>query len=211
MGKVTAIRGHDAGKQVRVFLDGRFAFTLEAETAAKQGLRLGQELGEGEIESLIRANDYARCLDAAARYLSYRPRSEAELRKRLFQRGFDGTNIESALRLLKERDLVDDAAFAQFWRDNRESFRPRSRWLTRVELKQKGVPEDIIDEVVAEVDDNDGAYRAAMGKVRSLSLADYQSFRRRMNEYLRRRGFGYGVINQTISRVWQESQKEQKD
>jgi len=204
MKKVTAIRAGRRGKRVKVFLDGRFAFSLEAEVAVKQGLGVEQELSEGNIEALARADLFHRCLNAALHYLSYRLRSEAELRQQLHRRGFDGDNVEAALAKLKEQGLVDDLAFAQFWKDNRESFRPRSRWLTRLELRQKGVANDIIDQVVAEVDDEDSAYRAAVGRARILPMSDYHSFRRRLGEYLKRRGFGYGVISHTVERVWQE-------
>jgi regulatory protein len=95
-------------------------------------------------------------------------------------------------------------AFAQFWKENRQSFSPRSRWLTRSELRQKGVADDIIEQVVANVDDEDSAYRAATAKAHSLHEADYQGFRRRLGEYLKRRGFNYGVINNTVKRLWQE-------
>ena len=205
MKKVTALRtGRRQGKRVNVFLDGRFAFSLEAEVAVKHGLEMGQELSEGDIEALTRAHLRHRCLNAALLYLSYRPRSEAELRQRLHWRSFDGDNVETALAKLREQGLVDDLAFAQFWKDNREAFRPRSRWLTKLELRQKGVANDIIDQVVADVDEEDSAYRAAVSRARSLPRSDYQSFRRRLGEYLKRRGFSYQVINQTVERVWQE-------
>ncbi len=205
MKKITAIHsGKGRGERVNVSLDGRFAFSLEAEGAVKEGLQVGQELSNSHIEALARSDHFYRCLNAAAHYLSYRPRSEFELRKRLYQRGFDGDCVEAVLAKLKEQELVDDIAFAQFWKDNRESFSPRSRWLTKLELRRKGVAEDIIDQVVDVIDDDDCAYRAALSKARSLSMSDYQSFRHRLGEYLKRRGFSYGVINHTVERVWQK-------
>jgi regulatory protein len=205
MGRITAIRsGRNQKRQVSLFLDGSFAFSLETEVALRENLQVGQELSDSQIETLARSDCFHRCLDAAARYLGYRPRSEAELRERLCRRGFDSDSVEAVLERLKEQALVDDVAFAQFWRDSRQSFHPCSRWLSRVELRQKGVAEDIIGQVVAAVDDEDSAYRAAMAKLRSLPRTDYQSFRRRLGEYLRRRGFSYGVINDTVRRMWHE-------
>ena len=206
MRRITALRvGRGRRKRVNVSLDGRFAFSLEAEVAIKKGLQVGQELSAGQIEALARSDHYHRCLNAAARYLSYRPRSEFELRERLHQRGFDGDSVEAVLTRLKEQGLVDDMAFAQFWKDNRESFSPRSQWLTRLELRQKGIASNIIDQIADTVDDEDSAYRAALSKARSLPLlSDYQGFHRRLGDYLKRRGFGYGVINHTIERLWQE-------
>jgi len=205
MGKVTALHiGKSRRKRVNVFLDGKFAFSLEAEVAVKEGLQLRQELSASEIEALARSDHFHRCLNAAAHYLSYRPRSEFELRERLHRRGFDGDSVEAVLTKLKEQGVVDDMEFAQFWKDNRESFSPRSQWLTKLELRRKGVADDIIDQVTGAIDDDNSAYRVALSKARSLPLSDRQGFRRRLGDYLKRRGFGYGVINHTVERVWQE-------
>lgn len=204
MAKVTAIRaGRSQRKRVNVFLNGKLAFSLEAEVALKENLRVGQELADDQTETLARANCFHRCLNAATHYLGYRPRSEAELRERLCRRGFDDDSIEAVLKRLKEQGLVDDVVFAQFWKDNRQSFNPRSQWLTKLELRQKGVAEDIINQVVDTADD-DNAYRVAVAKLHSLPRTDYQSFRRRLGGYLKRRGFSYGVINNTVGRMWQE-------
>ncbi len=205
MRRITALRvGRGRRKRVNVSLDGRFAFSLETEVTIKEGLQVGQELSASQIEALARFDHFHRCLNAAAHYLSYRPRSEFELRERLHQRGFDGDSVEEVLAKLKEQGLVDDTAFAQFWKDNRESFSPRSQWLTKLELRRKGVANNIIDQVVNNIDEEDSAYRAALSKARSLPLSDYQSFRRRLGDYLKRRGFSYGVINHAVEQVWQE-------
>ncbi len=205
MRKITALRvGRGPRKRVNVSLDGRFAFSLEAEVARKEGLQVGQELSASQIEALARFDRCHRCLNTAAHYLSYRPRSEFELRERLHQRGFDDDSVAAVLAKLKEQGLVDDMAFAQFWKDNRESFSPRSQRLTKLELRRKGVASNIIDQIADTIDDEDSAYRAALSKARSLPPADYQSFRRRLGDYLKRRGFGYGVINHTIERLWPE-------
>jgi regulatory protein len=204
MKKVTAVRSGKRGKRVNIYLNEKFAFSLEAEVALKEGLKAEKALSENEIEALKKADLFQRCLNAAFHFLSYRPRSQAELRQRLGKRGFDGDNVAAVLARLKERGLVDDLAFAQFWKDNRDSFSPRSQWLTRLELRQKGVPAEIIDRVAAEVDDQDCAYRAAVAKARRLSTADYQNFSRSLGQFLKRRGFGYGLIKPTVERVWQE-------
>jgi len=203
MAEITTLRT-GRGKRINVFLDGKFAFSLGAEVVVKENLQVGQELSSSQIEALTHSDHYHRCFDAAVHYLGYRPRSESEMRVRLHRRGFTDESIEAVISRLKEQGLLDDMAFAQFWKDNRESFSPRSQRLARLELRQKGVAVDIIDEVVGTIDDEDSAYQAAVSKAGKLSLSDYETFRRRLGEYLRRRGFDYGVINQTVERVWQE-------
>jgi len=203
--RITALRlGKGRNKKANVSLDGKLAFNLEPEVALKEGLKVGQELSASRIEALIKTSHQQSCYDAALRCLGYRPRSEYEIRQRLYQRGFDNNSIKAALPRLKEQGLIDDNDFARFWRDNRQSFSPRSQWLTRLELKQKRVPDEIIEQVVSTIDDVKNAYGVAKVKAHSLTQCDYQSFRRRLGDHLKRRGFSYGIIIKTIEQLWQE-------
>ncbi len=209
MRKITALRmGKGRRKRVSVFLDGEFAFSLEAEVAVKEGLRVDQELTPERVKDIASADSYRRCYDAAALILSYRPRSEPELREKLTQKGFSGSSIDEVISRMKEQRLINDTDFAEFWKDNRDTFSPRSRWLTGQELRRKGVSEDIINQVVESIDDAESAYRAARKKARNLPRYDYQSFRQRLGEHLQRRGFGYGVITDTVKRLWDELENE---
>jgi len=197
--------------RVKVFLDGGLAFSLSLPVAAEVGLHKGQTLSLPEIERLKSADRLQKSLNSALRYLSPRPRSEAEIRARLNRHGFDADTIQQVLTKLKEQGLVDDIAFARFWRENRENFRPLSRRLIELELKQKGVDAETIAETTAGVDDEPGAYRAAQRKARSLAGLDYSSFRKRLGAFLKRRGFDYELVNRTIDRVWQERDNAQQN
>ena len=210
MAKITALRfGKGRSKKVNVSLDGRHAFNLELDVVIKERLKVGQEISAAQVEALKKAGYQQRCYNAAARLLGYRPRSEHEMKQRLNQHGFDNDTIRAVLARLKEQGLVDDGNFARFWRDNRQSFSPRSQWLIRVELRQKGVPDEIINQVVSSIDDAGNAYLTAKKKAVSLTITDYQDFRRRLGEYLKRRGFNYSVIIKTIERLWQEREESQ--
>ncbi|MFA5316934.1 MAG: RecX family transcriptional regulator [Dehalococcoidales bacterium] len=208
MSKITALRPADRFKQrQKVFLDGKFAFSLTAEVAARADLKVGQEMDNDHVDALIRQDRYHRSLNQALRYLSYRPRSEAELKEKLGRQGISPAEIETITVRLRAEGLINDDSFAQFWKENRQSFRPRSQRLLRLELKHKGIPDDIIEGVVGEINDTESAYHAALDKARRLELIDYQLFRQRLGSYLRRRGFDYGVINSTVARIWQETGK----
>jgi regulatory protein len=205
MSKITGfIAGKTREKRINVILDGKSAIGLLAEVAIKEGLKVGQELSESRLEALDSLDRFQRCYNAAVRFLGYRPRSEAEIRQRLLHRGFDSDCAEQTIARLKEQGLIDDIAFARFWKDNRQEFSPRSRRLTKLELKRKGLPSDIIEQVVGELDDRDTAYRAALNRARRLAAPDYPTFRRRLSEYLARRGFSYTVIAETIQKIWKE-------
>jgi len=211
MSKVTGLKKRRSrGKRVDVFLDGKLAFNMLTEVAMKEGLKVGQELSESRLDILADLDRDQRCLNAATRYLRYRPRSEAEIRQRLQHHGFDKDCTEKTIVKLKEQGLVDDIAFARFWKDNREAFSPRSQRLTKLELRRKGLVGDIVEQVIGEVDDSDSAYRAALLKARRISTLDYPDFRRRLAEHLGRRGFSYDVIKETVEKVWKEHHNIEK-
>ncbi len=205
MAKITGIKkSKSRDKHVNVFLDGKPALALLAETVLKEGLRVGQEVTESRREALAGLDLNQRCFNAAIRYLGYRQRSEAEIRQRLQRHGYESTIIEKSIMKLKEQGLVDDAAFARYWSENRETFSPRSRRLTKMELKRKGLTAEVIEEVISAIDEKDSAYRAAQSKARRLTAMDYQVFKQRLGGYLGRRGFNYGIIKEITEKVWQE-------
>jgi regulatory protein len=209
MSKITGLKtARTREKRVNIYVDDKLAISLLKEVVLKEHLKVGQELPESRLAALAKVNDTQRCHNAAARLLGYRPRSEAEIRQRLQRRGFEGDCLDSTIARLKEQGLIDDAAFARFWKENRREFSPRSRGLTALELKRKGLTGDVIEQAIGDLDDSDSAYRAALKRSRRLSAPDFQTFRKRLMGYLGRRGFSYGVISETTKKVWQESVNE---
>ncbi|MFC2040404.1 regulatory protein RecX, partial [Chloroflexota bacterium] len=181
MGVITSIRySRGRVKRARVFLDGRFAFSVATETASNLELAVGEELPPERVARVNDADGFYRCLAAAKHFLSYRPRSEAETRARLKIHTFNPADIEKAVTLLKNEGHLNDAAFASFWQENRQAFSPRGRSLTRTELLKKGVAPAIIDTVTSGMDDHEAALRAAEKKAQQLRGADYNTFRRKL-------------------------------
>lgn len=97
---------------------------------------------------------------AALRFLSYRPRSEAEVKSRL-RTHFSDRIVQQVIESLKEQKLVDDEAFAILWRNSRESLNPRSAAAIKRELICKGVASVVANSAVQDMDDQhniDGGY-----------------------------------------------------
>ena len=153
------------------------------------------------------SNSLQGCLNAAYYYLSYRPRSEAEIRQWLHRRSFANEVAEKAIAKLREQNLSDDFTFAQFWTDNRLSFRPKSKRLIKKELRDKKVAAEIIEQVTKDIDDEAIAYKLGSSRVATLAHLDYPDFYRRLSSYLAYRGFSYEVIKHAAALVWQEREQ----
>lgn len=146
------------------------------------------------------------CLNAVYRYLSYRPRSEGEIKQWLRRRGFAGETAETVMAKLREQNLSDDLVFARFWKDNRLSFRPKSKRLIEKELRDKKVATEIIEQVTEGIDDEQIAYELGSRRMHSLARLEYRNFYRRLASYLAYRGFGYEVIKRTAALLWREKE-----
>ncbi len=208
---VTAIAHRGRSSTCGVYVDGEFAFRASLSLIAESGLREGRDISPQELEELRHRAVLQNAIDAAVKFLGPRPRSEDEIRRRLRRSKFGDHTIDEVVGTLRAQGLIDDVAFARFWRDNRERFRPRGRRMLEVELRQKGVASDSIAEALEGLEDEDGALKAVRAKSGSLRGLDYASFHRRAGDFLRRRGFGFELVNKTIDQVWQELHESEPD
>jgi regulatory protein len=142
-------------------------------------------------------------LERALNFLESRPRSEREVRSRLTQKGTPPSLVDRVVERLRELKLIDDGAFAEFWIENRNRFRPKGARAIKAELRQKGLSNEIIAEQVDEgFDEEAGARSVALRQARRYAKLDYQTFRQKLWAYLARRGFDFDAISPAIEEAW---------
>lgn len=208
-GKITILKFQKRNRErVNVYLDGKYAFSLQAILAAR--LHKGQFLSDEEIEGLLQEDASQKAYDRALNFLTYRPRSRAEVKRYLERKGVSPEVSERVEERLMRAGLLDDEAFARFWVENREQFKPRSRYRLRQELRQKGLDAQVIAQAVEEVDEEQSAYCAAVGRARRYAHLDRKDFRRKLGSFLQRRGFSYEIVKEVVERLWQETREAEE-
>lgn len=209
-GTITALVVQQKNKdRVNVYLDGQFAFGLAAIEAVR--LRRGQVLSEADIERLQAADGVEQAREKALRFLGNRPRSEWEVRQNLLKAGYEDETIDRVLERLRGVSLVDDAAFVRYWIDNRAQFKPRGEIALRQELRRKGVPREVIDEVLAGVGHSDeaAARQAALAKAERYRRLPRPEFAQKLGAYLLRQGFDYETVREAVQAAWQAVQADE--
>lgn len=191
-------------KRVNIYLDDEFAFGLAGFLAA--WLKVGQALTEEKINALTSDDLLEGTVQKALHFLSFRPRSISEVRKNLADRDIPENVIDETITRLQENSFLDDQKFAQNWIANRKDFRPRSRSALRMELRLKGIPEDIIQTALEDVDDEALTLQAARKYLRRLAGLNKLEFRKKLSAHLARRGFSFASINPVVTLVWNEIQ-----
>ena len=185
--------------RVNVYLDGRFAFTLDAVDAA--GLKIGQQLTPADVERLTTLGTRQKAFDRAARFLSSRPHSQREVESYLKRKRVDDETIAEVVDRLEKMKYLDDGDFSRFWVENRQRFKPRSKLALRYELQQKGVQRDLADQATRDLDEAEAAWLAVENKLTHWYNLEPETFRRRVFDFLRRRGFNYDVISGTYRKA----------
>lgn len=207
MAKITAIEPQKRDPdRVSIYLDGEYKFDLARVVAA--WLKIGQELSQEKITSLQAEDVRERAYQQALLFLSYRARSESEIRQNLRKHDIPEDVIEQTLERLRESRLADDQQFARAWVENRNTFRPRSRRALKMELHQKGLSEEVMQSALIGLDEEALAYEAGLKRARRLQALEWDEFRRKLSEFLARRGFPYPVIASVVSRLWNETHAE---
>jgi regulatory protein len=207
MKKITALQVQKKNpNRVNLYLDGEFAFGLARIVAA--WLQVGQELDEGKIAKLQAEDSRERAWGQALLFLSYRARSENEIRQNLGKHEIAEAVIEETLERLRRDGFANDKNFASAWVENRSTFRPRGRRALAQELRQKGLDDSTIESALVGVDEEALAYEAGQKKAQKLTTTDWMVFRKKLSEFLARRGFSYSVIVPVVTRLWNEFHAE---
>jgi regulatory protein len=188
-------------KRRSVFIDGEFAFGLDEEVLYKSGLKKGEGLTEQRIKEITDEERKKEANEAALRFLSFRRRTEKQVREKLKKKEFDEKSIDATIDKLKEFDLINDLEFAASWVRDRLAFKPRGKKLLRQELWKKGIGKDIIERVTDDLcRAEDKAALELVERIRKrYKNLEPKVAKRRMYSLLLRRGFSYETTKKALS------------
>ncbi|HEY8921201.1 MAG TPA: regulatory protein RecX [Candidatus Limnocylindria bacterium] len=164
------------------------------------------------------APDPEAAMEIAVRFLGTRPRTRWELERRLRRASAPDDVITATLDRLATMGYVDDTAFARWWAEQRDRHAPRGRRMVEAELRQHGVPRDVLEslrgeelaEPMLDADSVPGGeaerartalHRHLKGRLMPLDL----KARQRIGAFLMRRGFDPETVRSTIRKVAAES------
>lgn len=198
--KITDLKIQKYNRQrVSVFLDGKYAFSLSS--SAAMNLEKGCYLESARINQLLQKDEFPRCYNSAVRYLARRPRSINETRIFLTGRDYRPEIVQKTIDRLTEQNYLDDSAYARLWIENRMHFRPKSAFALRFELRQKGVADSVIENMLHDFDDDKAAWKALKGRLRRWQNLDRPQFKSKLFSFLKTRGFCYDTCCNALERA----------
>jgi regulatory protein len=192
-------------KRVNVFLDGEFSFSLDRQLLLSLKLKENQSLTQDEIEKILKENEMDKWWGRTLKFLSYRPRSEKEILNYLSRKEVGESLAKLIIEKLKKYKLVNDVDFARWVVEQRQGRQARGKRAISLELKNKGLKSELIEEVISETIDSkvelENALKIASIKVKKLSREIPQKKKEKLTGFLLRRGFGWEIVNQVLRKL----------
>ncbi len=192
--------------RVSVFVDGSFAFGVHVDLVVRFQLKKGLELDDATEQAIVRADEEMKARARAWRYVARRPRTREEVARMLGRAEYAPDVIEDVLHYFEEQGELDDAAYAEQYARERFRLKGHGPMRIRQDLRKKGVSssaiEAALDALVSSVDLASKAREHAEKRwPRVAREEDALRRKKKLTDYLRRRGFSFDVIRPIVEEL----------
>ena len=199
---ITSAEKQKNNEMIRIFINNTYAFSMPEEEFLRMHLYERKELSEDEICNIREEINVRLAKQRSIRLLTFRDRSECELKENLKKQGFDNDVADEAVLQLKAMGYVNDRLYAHKFISDRLKLKPKSKKALFYELQKKGIDTNLINEVLEdfELDESLFAFRIAKKKYGKYNANDPQ-IQRKIVSYLFHRGFTYDIISDVLKQM----------
>jgi regulatory protein len=209
MPTVTEIRQQKNKNRVNVYLDGVFGFGIDLDNLVLSGIKINEEFTEEEVGKIIKKAELQKTWDKILKFASLRPRSEKEIRDWFKRKKIHESLHKNLFDRLKHLDLIDDRKFAEWWVEQRITFKPKGKRALTMELRQKGIKKEIVNQVLIDspIDEEKMAKELLAKNSYKWERRPSLKAKQKMSEFLLRKGFSWEVVKKTV-RIDQSGEME---
>jgi len=210
--------------RVNVFVDGKFSFALNTSQIISLGIVSGQELTSVQLQSVMSASDYGFLLSSALNFLSFRQRSEWEIKQYLLKKikskkkkesspdpKENNGLVENIINKLRSLKMTNDEEFAKWLIESRRGSRPKGKMAIEMELSRKGIDREIVHKLLNnstedKISELELAKRALGKKAEKLLLINDDKKaslkeKDRLLRFLLSKGFNWEVAQTAVEEV----------
>ncbi len=181
--------------RVNVFVNGKYSFSLDIAQVVDFHIKKGLVISKEQLDEFKKASEFGKLYQTTLEWALVRPRSEREardyLRRKIYNRKLDNSYIDLIIEKLKNKNFLNDEYFAKYYAENRFVKKGISRRRLMLELSQKGVAREIVDEVLDLRDDEE-----EIKKIIAKKRAKYDDAK--LIAYLCRQGFSYQLAQDLV-------------
>jgi regulatory protein len=176
-------------------------------------VKVGKQLTEEQIKEIKSESEVILAKEIAYRFISYKPRTLKEVSDKLKAKGFQSDLVSKVVEELRNYGFINELEYARNFVLNRSRSKTLGELALRRELLSKEISSEIVDEVLSErenlIDEFEIALDLAQGKLKQIKSLKKRKrgrdeYKRRIYEFLLRRGFKFETINRVMREVFDD-------
>ena len=207
MPTITKIEAQKKNKsRSSIFIDGEFYKGVDNQVVVKLGLRKGKEVNENELKEMIDEEELSRAKNYVLRYLSYKPRTERELVLYLKRKEFSQLISDRVLERIKDLGFIDDISYARQY--TQELINKGQDGTSKIlnKLIKRGINPELAKNMIEELTTEDNEFQRALTlaekKLPSYKKYEFLIQKKKINDFLIRKGFRFDAVNQALQEVF---------
>ena len=195
----TQVRHPD--RRTIIFDDGTF-IGISEEVLLSNPVHPGDELTPNKLKQLTNSEQKQKLRNSALNLLSFRMRSQSELKQRLLKKGYDVQDIEPLLEEFDAKNILNDSEFALAFSRDKIRSKGIGPSILRVELSNHHLPQNLVEDTVNRmytefpIDTLLGNHLKKKKICRNSQLQERE--KNRIVNFLKRKGFSWDDISRVF-------------
>lgn len=205
-------QGKNNPERYNVFLEEKFAFSVDETVLVRYQLTKGKELDQWTIEEMNFEDEIRKAFNKALDFLSFRMRSENEVRQKLKDKEFGEAVIDEAIKKLYELNFLDDRAFSEALMRTQMRSSKKGPKAIQQDMQKKGIDKQVQKDVLASYSEEE---QVELAKGLAEKIADKEKTKtprqieQKISDTLLRKGYSYSVIKLAIADLDLEKDEDQ--
>ncbi|PKR84514.1 recombination regulator RecX [Heyndrickxia camelliae] len=195
-----------------IYLDGTYAFSVDEDVLTRFQLRKGKELSSLDLTEIQYQDEIRKGVNSAIQYLSYRMRSEKEVKEHLKKKDFNEEIIKEVLHTLYKLNYLNDLEFAIAYVRTQMNTTKKGPEVIKLELKNKGISNEMIETSLLEFKEDhvlSSAIALVEKTVKQNKKVPERLLRQKVEQALIRKGYTIEIIREAMEQITIE--KDEKD
>lgn len=188
--------------RMSVFLDGAFAFGIDAFSLYKLKLQEHDEIDAATLQEIKNTVLYEDAKAYAAKLLSVRSYTERDMHRKLKDRTGSGFVADKTVAFLKEYKLIDDAEYARRYASDCLRLKKLGRDGMKRKLLEKGIDRQLAEQVIEALNCQEEEAENLEALMRKKLAGDF-SLKNRMKakRYFASKGYRFDDIDTTLKKL----------
>lgn len=201
-------------ERYNIFLDEKYAFSVDESVLVKFGLTKGMTLEDWSIDDMVYEDEIRKAFNRALHYLGFRMRSEHEVKKKLLDAGYGEAVVREAIVKLRNLGFLNDETFSEALLQTQKNASHKGPRAIRQELQKKGIGKELQAQVLESYSEEEQlqiATKLAEKAADANRSGAPTQVKQKIQNALLRKGYSFDIIKQAMENIDFEREEDEWD